>query len=60
LVFEVFLFEGSQLSSGVRRTGARIIKPLTVTAWGTKAFYVEDPDGYIVCFGGRPAVDEPA
>jgi catechol 2,3-dioxygenase-like lactoylglutathione lyase family enzyme len=34
--------------------GATIIKPLTVTAWGTKDFYVEDPDGYIVCFGGRP------
>jgi catechol 2,3-dioxygenase-like lactoylglutathione lyase family enzyme len=35
--------------------GATIIKPLLVTAWGTKDFYVEDPDGYIVCFGGRPA-----
>ena len=37
--------------------GASIIKPLTATAWGTKDFYVEDPDGYIVCFGGRPASD---
>jgi catechol 2,3-dioxygenase-like lactoylglutathione lyase family enzyme len=37
--------------------GARIIKPLTATAWGTKDFYVEDPDGYIVCFGGRPTAD---
>ena len=35
--------------------GATIFKPLTATAWGTKDFYVEDPDGYIVCFGGRPA-----
>lgn len=34
--------------------GARIIKPLTETAWGTKDFYVEDPDGYIISFGGRP------
>src|SRR6185436_2108278 len=33
----------------------RIVKPLTATAWGTKDFYVEDPDGYIVSFGGRPA-----
>jgi catechol 2,3-dioxygenase-like lactoylglutathione lyase family enzyme len=33
--------------------GARIIKPLTATAWGTQDFYIEDPDGYIVCFGGR-------
>jgi len=32
---------------------ATIIKPLTATAWGTKDFYIEDPDGYIVCFGGR-------
>jgi len=37
--------------------GAKIIKPLTATPWGTKDFYVEDPDGYIVCFGGRPAAD---
>ena len=34
---------------------ATIIKPLTATAWGTKDFYVEDPDGYIISFGGRPA-----
>ena len=32
-----------------------IIKPLSVTAWGTRDFYVEDPDGYIISFGGRPA-----
>lgn len=35
--------------------GAAILKPLTPTAWGTKDFYIEDPDGYIVCFGGRAA-----
>jgi catechol 2,3-dioxygenase-like lactoylglutathione lyase family enzyme len=35
--------------------GATIHKPLTATAWGTKDFYVEDPDGYIISFGGRPA-----
>jgi catechol 2,3-dioxygenase-like lactoylglutathione lyase family enzyme len=32
-----------------------IIRALTPTAWGTKDFYVEDPDGYIISFGGRPA-----
>ena len=37
--------------------GARIFKPLAATAWGTKDFYVEDPDGYIVSFGGRPSAD---
>jgi hypothetical protein len=34
-----------------------IIKPLAATAWGTKDFYIDDPDGYIICFGGRPAAD---
>ena len=37
--------------------GVSILKPLAATAWGTKDFYVEDPDGYILCFGGRPAAD---
>jgi catechol 2,3-dioxygenase-like lactoylglutathione lyase family enzyme len=37
--------------------GVKIIRPLAATAWGTKDFYIEDPDGYIVCFGGRPAAD---
>ena len=35
--------------------GATILRPLAPTDWGTKDFYVEDPDGYIICFGGRPA-----
>lgn len=34
--------------------GVTIMRPLAPTAWGTKDFYVEDPDGYIVCFGGTP------
>jgi catechol 2,3-dioxygenase-like lactoylglutathione lyase family enzyme len=33
---------------------ATILRPLTLTAWGTKDFYVEDPDGYILSFGGLP------
>ena len=37
--------------------GATILKPLTPTAWGTKDFYVQDPDGYIIGFGGRPAAE---
>jgi catechol 2,3-dioxygenase-like lactoylglutathione lyase family enzyme len=37
--------------------GVTILKPFTPTAWGTKDFYVEDPDGYIICFGGRPMAD---
>jgi catechol 2,3-dioxygenase-like lactoylglutathione lyase family enzyme len=35
--------------------GLTIVKPITATEWGTKDFYVEDPDGYIIGFGGRPA-----
>jgi catechol 2,3-dioxygenase-like lactoylglutathione lyase family enzyme len=35
--------------------GVTIIKPLAATDWGTKDFYIEDPDGYIVSFGGTPA-----
>jgi catechol 2,3-dioxygenase-like lactoylglutathione lyase family enzyme len=35
--------------------GVSIIKPLEATEWGTKDFYVEDPDGYIVSFGGSSA-----
>ena len=33
--------------------GAQIIKPLAATEWGTKDFYIEDPDGNVVSFGGR-------
>ena len=34
--------------------GVAIHKPLAATPWGTKDFYVEDPDGHIISFGGRP------
>jgi catechol 2,3-dioxygenase-like lactoylglutathione lyase family enzyme len=39
--------------------GAMILRPLAATAWGTKDFYVEDPDGYVISFGGRPAEGVP-
>jgi len=32
-----------------------ILRPLAPTAWGTKDFYVEDPDGYVISFGGTPS-----
>jgi catechol 2,3-dioxygenase-like lactoylglutathione lyase family enzyme len=35
--------------------GATILKPLEPTPWGTKDFYLEDPDGYIISFGGTPS-----
>jgi catechol 2,3-dioxygenase-like lactoylglutathione lyase family enzyme len=37
--------------------GVTIIRPLAVTAWGTKDFYIEDPDGYIISFGGSPTAE---
>jgi uncharacterized glyoxalase superfamily protein PhnB len=43
--------------SGVRelheefvRRGALIVKPLAQRPWAQLDFYVEDPDGYILCF----------
>lgn len=34
--------------------GVTILRPLAATPWGTKDFYIEDPDGYVIAFGGRP------
>jgi len=39
--------------AGCVAQGVKITRPLAATDWGTLDFYVEDPDGYIVCFGGR-------
>jgi predicted enzyme related to lactoylglutathione lyase len=33
--------------------GAKILRPLAPTDWGTRDFYVEDPNGYVIAFGGR-------
>ena len=38
--------------------GLTVVKPLAATAWGTRDFYIEDPDGYIISFGGTPAAAE--
>ena len=38
-------------------SGATILKPLQATAWGTRDFYVEDPDGNVIAFGGVPRGD---
>ena len=35
--------------------GVTILKPLAPTEWGTKDFYIEDPDGNVISFGGTPA-----
>lgn len=35
--------------------GVAVLRPLAATEWGTRDFYVEDPDGNVIAFGGRPA-----
>ena len=30
--------------------GAPITRPLELRPWGTRDFYVEDPDDYVLCF----------
>ena len=37
--------------------GVTILRPLAATEWGTQDFYVEDPDGNIISFGGCPAAE---
>jgi catechol 2,3-dioxygenase-like lactoylglutathione lyase family enzyme len=38
------------LHDELRSRGARITKPLEAQPWSCLDFYVEDPDGYILCF----------
>ena len=33
--------------------GVKILQPLAATEWGTRDFYIEDPEGYVISFGGR-------
>jgi catechol 2,3-dioxygenase-like lactoylglutathione lyase family enzyme len=36
--------------------GAQLLKPLEERPWGCVDFYVEDPDGYILCFSEQSGV----
>lgn len=38
------------LYSELETRGARVIRPLEERPWACLDFYVEDPDGYILCF----------
>lgn len=40
----------ASLHDELRSRGARITKPLDERPWSCRDFYVEDPDGYILCF----------
>lgn len=39
-----------ELFAEISSRGARIIHRLEEKPWGCKEFYVEDPDGYLICF----------
>ena len=39
------------LYDACRAKGATILKPLASTPWGTRDFYIADPEGYILAFG---------
>jgi catechol 2,3-dioxygenase-like lactoylglutathione lyase family enzyme len=39
-----------ELFADVEQRGALVTKPVEERPWGCVDFYVEDPDGYILCF----------
>ena len=41
--------------SELQMRGAEVIKPLEERPWACLDFYVEDPDGYILCFSEQNA-----
>jgi catechol 2,3-dioxygenase-like lactoylglutathione lyase family enzyme len=43
------------LHDELQSRGASITKPLEERPWSCKDFYVEDPDGYILCFSETTA-----
>ena len=43
------------LFSELEGRGARVLKPLEERPWACLDFYVEDPDGYILCFSEQNA-----
>jgi len=43
------------LFSELKMRGARVIKPLEERPWACLDFYVEDADGYILCFSEQNA-----
>jgi uncharacterized glyoxalase superfamily protein PhnB len=43
------------LFSELQMRGAEVIKPLEERPWACVDFYVEDPDGYILCFSEQNA-----
>jgi len=45
------------LFTDLQTRGARVIRPLEERPWQCRDFYVEDADGYILCFSEQNAAD---
>ncbi len=43
------------LFSELKTRGAQVFKPLEERPWGCLDFFIEDPDGYILCFSEQNA-----
>ena len=46
----IAVVDAAALHDELRARGAIITKPLEDRPWACRDFYVEDPDGYILCF----------
>ena len=46
------------LFSELKLRGAQVLKPLEQRPWGCLDFYIEDTDGYILCFSEQNASSE--
>jgi catechol 2,3-dioxygenase-like lactoylglutathione lyase family enzyme len=46
------------LFSELQMRGARVLRPLEERPWACLDFYVEDPDGYILCFSEQTGAPE--
>ena len=49
----ISVFGIHNLFTEMQTRGAAVIKPLEERPWACVDFYVEDPDGYILCFSER-------
>jgi len=51
----VAVSNAAALYDELKTRGALIIRPLEERPWSCRDFYVEDPDGYILCFSEQTA-----
>ena len=51
----IAVLNAAALHDDLRSRGALVTKPLEERPWSCRDFYVEDPDGYILCFSEQTA-----